>query len=200
MHERQRHELGEAAGALLQVAHTQQMARPVPVAVDVAEHDGRGAAQADADARSRMTSSHCAVLILSGHSTARTSSSRISAAVPGRLPSPAALSIARIVAQRQPERRRAVPDFQRRERMHMDSRRGLPSPRRRCRGRSRPYSRDGCRPACRPRSRHAAQASRVRGARSRRASDRRACSRRLRCAALREGAEPAADRCRRWCS
>jgi hypothetical protein len=38
------------------------------------------------------TSSHCRELILSGHSSARTPSSSTSAAVPGRLPSPAALS------------------------------------------------------------------------------------------------------------
>ena len=38
---------------------------------------------------SSITDSHCAVSILSGHRTARTSSSRISAAVPGRLPKPA---------------------------------------------------------------------------------------------------------------
>ena len=43
----QRHELGEAAGARLQFAHAQQMPRPVPVAVDVAEHDGRRASEAD---------------------------------------------------------------------------------------------------------------------------------------------------------
>ena len=41
----------------------------------------------------RCTSSHCAVFILSGQMTARTSSSRISAAVPGRVPSPAVLQL-----------------------------------------------------------------------------------------------------------
>ena len=43
VHERQRHELGEAAGPLLQRADALQVARPVAVAVDVAEHDGGGA-------------------------------------------------------------------------------------------------------------------------------------------------------------
>ena len=38
------------------------------------------------------TSSHCAVVILSGQMTARTSSSRISAAVPGNEPRPASFS------------------------------------------------------------------------------------------------------------
>ena len=36
-----------------------------------------------------MTSSHCSVLILSGQRMSRTSSSRISAAVPGKVPRPA---------------------------------------------------------------------------------------------------------------
>ncbi len=43
----------------------------------------------------RTTSSHCSVLILSGQMIARTSSSRISAAVPGSVPSPASFSCAR---------------------------------------------------------------------------------------------------------
>ena len=95
VHERQRHELGEAAGALLQRAHAQQVPRPVPVAVDVAEHDGGGAPEADGVRGLHHLAATAAVLILSGHRTARTSSSRISAAVPGRLASPASLSRAR---------------------------------------------------------------------------------------------------------
>ena len=61
------------------------------------------------------TSSHCAVLILSGQMMARTSSSRISAAVPGSVPSPAAFSFARNAATVMPERRRALRDLERRE-------------------------------------------------------------------------------------
>jgi hypothetical protein len=41
------------------------------------------------------TSNHCAVLILSGQMTARTSSSRISAAVPGNEPRPASFNLPR---------------------------------------------------------------------------------------------------------
>ena len=120
VHERQRHELGEAAGALLQLAHAQQVPRPVPVAVDVAEHDGGGAPAGPRRARSPSPRSHCAVVILSGHRTARTSSSRISAAVPGRLRQPRVLEPRQIVAQRQPQRLGAVPDLQRREGVHVD--------------------------------------------------------------------------------
>ena len=45
VHERQRHELGEAAGGGLQLADAQQVPRPVARMIDVAEHHGRGAAQ-----------------------------------------------------------------------------------------------------------------------------------------------------------
>ena len=53
----------------------------------------------------RWASSHCSVLILSGHRMARTSSSRISAAVPGRVLSPASFSGARYSARGTSERR-----------------------------------------------------------------------------------------------
>ncbi len=48
VHERQRHELGEAAGALLQPPDVQQVPRPVLIAFDMAEHDGGGGPQARA--------------------------------------------------------------------------------------------------------------------------------------------------------
>ena len=47
-HKGQRHEFGEAAGLRLQAPDAQEMPRPVPRCIDVAEHDGRGRAQADA--------------------------------------------------------------------------------------------------------------------------------------------------------
>ena len=62
-----------------------------------------------------ITSSHCAVLILSGQMTARTSSSRISAAVPGSVPRPASLEAHQVFLERQVGGRRALPDLQRRE-------------------------------------------------------------------------------------
>ena len=49
-----------------------------------------------------ITSSHCAVLSLSGQMMARVSSSSTSAAVPGRLPSPASLSAVRYFLKDQP--------------------------------------------------------------------------------------------------
>ena len=53
----------------------------------------------------RCTSSHWSVVILSGQSTARTESSRISAAVPGRVLSPASRRRVRYAARSAPERR-----------------------------------------------------------------------------------------------
>ena len=52
----------------------------------------------------RWHSSHSSVSILSGHNTARTSSSRISAAVPGRLRSPASISRRRYASSGSPSR------------------------------------------------------------------------------------------------
>ena len=46
--ERQRHELGDAAGPLLQLAHHAHVLGQLPRLLDVAEHDGRGRAQAGA--------------------------------------------------------------------------------------------------------------------------------------------------------
>ena len=45
VHERQRHELGEAAGRGLQLADAQQVPCPVAGMIDVAEHHRGGAAQ-----------------------------------------------------------------------------------------------------------------------------------------------------------
>ena len=53
----------------------------------------------------RCASSHSSVETLSGQSTARTSSSRISAAVPGSVLSPASLSRVRYSARSTPDRR-----------------------------------------------------------------------------------------------
>ena len=63
-----------------------------------------------------MTSSHCAVLILSGQMIARTSSSRISAAVPGNEPRPASLQLRRETTDiEMPSVAAPCADFQRRE-------------------------------------------------------------------------------------
>ncbi len=68
------------------------------------------------------TASHCSVEILSGHSTARTSSSRISAAVPGSDASPASRSRARKASMRHAERRGALPHLEGAERVHVQVR------------------------------------------------------------------------------
>ena len=121
-----------------------------------------------------MTSSHCAVLILSGQRIARTSSSRISAAVPGQARQARRPSAAPGTSRNgRPQRLRAVPDLQRRERVHVDRRRRRLHGADRWRGRSRPCSRDGCRPAGRPRWRRGPRPRRVRR-RSRRGRGRRA--------------------------
>ncbi len=62
--------------------------------LDMPVHDGGRRAEAEIVAV-LTTSSHSAVFSLSGQMTARTSSSRISAAVPGKVLKPAALSCAR---------------------------------------------------------------------------------------------------------
>ena len=123
-HERQRHELGEAARLALQVADAEQVPglvrgfsmcpniivaverRPTPCAV-------------------RMTCSHCAVETLSGQRMRRTSSSRISAAVPGSEPRPGLLEPRQVVGEIPLLRRRSLPDLERRERVHVDRRNGL---------------------------------------------------------------------------
>ena len=164
VHERQRHQLGEAAGLGLQRADAQQVPRPVVRLIDMAEHDGRGAAQAQRHARSRITSSHCAVVILSGQmhpahlvvqDLGRGARQRAEAG---------ALQLGEELAERDPERLRALPDLERREGVDVDlGRRLLHRPADLEIGLAR-CSRDGCRPAGTSRSRRAAQASRVRRA------------------------------------
>ena len=73
--------------------------------LDRAEHDRDVRAQARRRGPTRCTSSHWSLLILSGQSMARTSSSRISAAVPGSVLSPASFRRVRYVARSWPERR-----------------------------------------------------------------------------------------------
>ena len=126
VHERQRHEFGEAAGLCLQVAQRQQMPRPGDRPLDMAVHDGGRSCAAPADARPRSTSSHCAVLTLSGQMIARTSSSRISAAVPGSVPKPASFSSARNAGPAAPSVAAPCVDLQRREGVHVHPGHRLP--------------------------------------------------------------------------
>ena len=68
----------------------------------------------------RWASSHSSVLILSGHRSARTSSSRISAAVPGSVRSPASMQAAQVVGQRLAEPLGALGDLERGEAVDVD--------------------------------------------------------------------------------
>ena len=71
------------------------------------------------------TASHCAVVTLSGQMTRRTSSSSTSAAVPGSEPRPEIAELREVLREREVERRRALPDLERRERVHVDPRHGV---------------------------------------------------------------------------
>ena len=157
----------------LQVAQRAADAAPSDCGpLDMAVHDGRRRAQADACA-ARCTSSHCAVLSLSGQITARTSSSRISAAVPGRVPRPASLQLAQELGDRRPSVSApcAISSGEKAW-MCMSGHAALTA--RQMRDRCRRYSRDGCRPACRLRSRRDPRPRR-RGADFLDAPDHRAC-------------------------
>jgi hypothetical protein len=91
VHERERHELGEPCVSHCSPPDVQQGGAPSAPACRVPEHDRR-VVRRPVSCAARMTSSHCCVSSLSGHRTRRTSSSRISAAVPGNVASPASLS------------------------------------------------------------------------------------------------------------
>ena len=73
----------------------------------------------------RWASSHSSVLILSGQRMARTSSSRISAAVPGRVLSPASMSRAQVVGQGLAQALGPLGDLEGGEAVDVDVGRGL---------------------------------------------------------------------------
>ena len=73
----------------------------------------------------RCASSHSSVFTLSGQMTARTSSSRISAAVPGSVARPASFSFEQVVAQRHVEPAGAFGHLERGEAVHVDLGRDL---------------------------------------------------------------------------
>ena len=102
------------------LAQPQQVPRPMPVMVDMAEHDRRGRPDAETMCASRPPRAIARSLILSGQMTARTSSSRISAAVPGSEPRPASFSSPRNACTGTPRRRSALPDLQRRKGVNVD--------------------------------------------------------------------------------
>ena len=177
----QRHELGEAARLLLQLAHAQQMARPMLVAVDVAEHDGRGAAQSQrrAPCASPRATARCRSCRGRGRRAPRRRGfpRPCRAAFPGPPPS-AAAGIPRPAGRA--SRRPDTPPAARRRGRACRAQRAFTAPTDVEIGRAR-YSRDGCRPACRLRWRRAPSASRTRRRDLRRAGGRRACRAGSRC-------------------
>ena len=93
--EGQRHELGDAAGALLQLAHDAHVLGELPRLLDVAEHDGRRRAQARQRWLASMISTQRPTGSLLGEIRSRTPSCSTSAAVPGVESRPASRSRAK---------------------------------------------------------------------------------------------------------
>ena len=104
--ERQRHELGEAAGALLQLAHDAHVLGQLPRLLDVAEHHRHGRAQARRRALASMISTQRATGSLFGLMRSRTPSWSTSAAVPGVESRPGLAQAREDRARRQARRRR----------------------------------------------------------------------------------------------
>ena len=94
VHEREGHELGEAAGLALDGAQEVEVPHPLDVGLDVPVHDRGRRPQADAWAVV-TTSIHSAVVMRPGAMRARTRSSSTSAEVPGSEPRPASFSSSR---------------------------------------------------------------------------------------------------------
>ena len=100
-HERQRHELGEPAGALLLLARPEQVPGPVHRPLDVAEHERHVRAKPDA------VRSPVHLEPLGGRDLVRADDGahlvvRISAAVPGSDPSPRSRSLTKWVSRSRP--------------------------------------------------------------------------------------------------
>ena len=119
VHERQRHELGETAGLVLDPAPAAAGGRPS----GAGGRRGRTSSSSVDRIPSRCavvtTSIHCAVGSLPLVSTQRTSSSRISAAVPGMRVEAGLPGLEQQVLDRQPGAGGAVDDLHRRERVHV---------------------------------------------------------------------------------
>ena len=118
VHEGQRHEFGEAAGLDLQIADADQMPRPVLVALDVSEHDGRGRAKAEpmrgAHHVQPFVGADLVVAQRVAHLVVENFRRRARQGA-----EPGLLEPRQEFADRHAERLRALMDFERRERMHM---------------------------------------------------------------------------------
>ena len=120
VHERQRDELREAAARLLLLAHAEQVPRPVHRAVDVAEHDR--VVRAEAQPVRRVV--HLEPLV-GRHLVGADDTSYLVVQHLRRRPRQRGEALVaqqlQVVGERQAERRRALPDLERRERVDVDA-------------------------------------------------------------------------------
>ena len=124
MDEGQGDKFGEAAGLFLQGADAQQVARPVAISLDMAEHDRRGAAQADA-----MGDAHHFDPLVRADLVRADQGADFRVEYLGRCTGQGRearrLQLRQIILQRQAQRLRAMGDFQRREGVDMNIGRGF---------------------------------------------------------------------------
>ena len=119
VHEGERHELGEAPGLALEIPGAHNVTGPAtgcstePNMMVMLERRPTPCAV-------RCASNHSSVLILSGQMSARTSSSRISAAVPGSVLRPGLLQAGQVLGQRDLGPARALGHLQGREAVDVD--------------------------------------------------------------------------------
>ena len=116
--EGQRHQLGEAAGILLQVAQAQQMACPVLHLVDMAEHDGGRRAQADLVGGAHDVEPLVGRDLVGAEDVAHFVVEHLGGRA-GQAAQAGIAQLCKIVGDRQAERRGAMPDLERREGVDM---------------------------------------------------------------------------------
>ena len=119
--ERQRHQLGEAAGVLLQVADAQQVARPMHRPVDMAEHDRRRRAQADAVRGAHDLEPLVGRDLVGAEDVAHLVVEHLGRGA-GQAAEAGVAQLGQVVGEREAERGGAVPDLERREGMDMHAR------------------------------------------------------------------------------
>ena len=124
MDEGQGDKFGEAAGLFLQGADAQQVARPVAIALDMAEHDRRGAAQADAMGHAHHFDPFVCADLVRAYQRADFGVEYLGRGA-GQGGEARRLQLRQIILQRQAQRMRAMGNFQRGESVDMDVRRGF---------------------------------------------------------------------------
>ncbi len=123
-HERQRHEFGEAAALFLLPPQMQQMPRPMPGMIDMAEHDRRRGPEADAMRRldhgqplrgTHLVRTDDRAYLVVEHFRCRA----------GQRAETGVFQLGQKFPDRNAERRGALRDLERRERMHMHAGHGV---------------------------------------------------------------------------